>query len=78
MIYSKQETKLLKYFGIKDHLLNDRLISPQVIYRMAVEKAFISNDRSKYSQSLRKVYLAFQNGKIYRNTPEWESLIKDI
>jgi len=71
--YSEKEIKLFTFFGYGDIL--DHLIAP-VIYRMCVEKAFIDNMIGPEVDSLRRCVKSLYNCKVYRMTPEWDSMIE--
>jgi len=72
--YSEKEMAIFTYFGVGDIA---SFIDFQNIYKMAMLNAFIRNDQTFYSESLRNCIKAWQECKIYRMTPEWEALIDD-
>ena len=64
--------KLIKYYGF-DKLL-DRL-SPTVVYRGMMERAFLDNDQGQHAESLRNCINSLNFGG-HRMTPEFDSLIE--
>jgi hypothetical protein len=70
--YSKKEMELIKWYKFLD--IYERL-SPPELYRLMAEKAFLDDDRTAYSDSLRRCLRALNTGNIKRLTPEWDELI---
>jgi hypothetical protein len=70
--YSEKEMALIAYFGYTN--IADR-VSANSIYRMMMEKAFITDDRSTAAESIRRCLIALEEGEIYRMTDEWDRLI---
>lgn len=57
-------------------LANLMHFDPAIVYRMAVEKAFLNNLKGKHIESLRRTAKVFLTGsKPYRMTSEFDSLI---
>jgi hypothetical protein len=71
--YSKNEQKIIEHFGYS-HLMT--VIDPLGMIRLMVEKAFLDNDQTVYAEALRRGVKVLGYGKIYRETPEWEYLLK--
>lgn len=72
--YSEKELILLEYFGYS-HMVGSVSLSPIDVYKLMMEKAFLTNDQSKYSRALRRCIKAINKVSPYRLTPEWDALI---
>ena len=70
--YSEAEMALFEHFGMADIAQN---MQPPMLYTVLATKAFILNDQTPWSDSLRRCLLAFEKGTAYRMTPEWDKLI---
>jgi hypothetical protein len=70
--YSVAEMILFDHFGMADIAPN---IQPPMLYTMLASKAFIMNDQTSWSDSLRRCITALEKGTTYRMTPEWDRLI---
>lgn len=74
--YSVKEKMLLKYFEV-EYLVNNLI--PLGVYNIMIKESFMRDDRSKYTESLRRCIKAFEcsdNKKIYRLTKEFDDLIE--
>ena len=72
--YSEKEQRLIEHFGFQDVAQN---VFPPVLYPMMAAKAFIINEQGPYADSLRRLMAAFETGKAYRLTPEWDAMIQE-
>lgn len=72
--YSDAEKKLIAYFGFTDISESTSLV-PAVLYPMMASKAFVDNDRTPAADALRRAIVALERRSVYRETPEWDSLI---
>ncbi len=70
--YSEKERQLLEHYDL-DYLAED--FGANAVYNMMATKAFIWNEKNKYSDSLRSCLVALDSG-IFRKTPEFEALIQ--
>lgn len=70
---SPAEILLTDHFGVSE-IIESYSIDMTSIYRIMIEHAFMTNDKSYYSDALRAAWLHIQSGK-YRMTTEFESLI---
>lgn len=70
--YSEKEVKMLLHF-VDRNLLDQT--EPLTVYRVAVNNAFSKDVKGPAADSLRRTFIAFNNGKISRITPEWDNLI---
>ena len=71
--YSKQEWRLINYYGVADIALS---VFPPTLYSVVmVNKAFMQNDQSNYSRALRNCVVALSDGNICRMTPEFDDMI---
>jgi len=73
--YSKRERELLKFFGVAK-MIEARSMPVMAVYRSAMEQAFLDDMQGPEVESLRRCMRALQKGEPYRNTPEWDELIK--
>ena len=73
--YTDKELLLIRHFNCLS--LIDYL-DPMPVYGAMMEKAFISNEQSPYSEALRRCMKASFEGSIHRNSPEWDALIGDF
>lgn len=74
-IYSDKEKKLIDHF---DGTIFIRAgMSPMEIYKLLAWKAFIEGSymESPELASLRRICRAIENGKLNRNTDQWDNLI---
>lgn len=72
--YSEKEQRLFTHFGYDDLLMTH--IDPLGMYRLAVTRAFISNEQGPWADSLRRCIQAMETCRIYRMTPEWDAMIE--
>jgi len=70
--YSEKELAMFEWFGYAD-LTNN--LTPVVLYRLCVEKAFTNDLRGPYVNSLRRCAIALRDCTCYRMTPEWDKMI---
>lgn len=70
---SPAEKVLFEYFNVP-MILAER--DPIGCYRLAVERAFLTNDQTSYAEALRRGYEAVAHVKMYRMTSEFENLIE--
>jgi hypothetical protein len=77
--YSENELKMIQSISPHWHRLisenKDSSIGPLAVYRVLVEQCFLENKTGPAVEALRRGLNAFNNGKVFRNTTEWESLI---
>lgn len=72
--YSEKEIKLFNSLGYNDLVA---YMEPCVLYRVAVEKAFLDNLSGPNIEALRRAGKVLLNtGKPFRLTPEFESLLE--
>lgn len=70
---SEAEEMLIDHFGVRSMLTAPGIqIIP--LYRIMVEIAFMSDDKTGYSKALRNAYKHLQDGK-YRMTLEFDNII---
>lgn len=70
--YSNAEMAMFTHFGMADIAAN---IQPPMLYTLLASKAFMMNDQTPWSDSLRRCITALEKGTAYRMTPEWDALI---
>jgi hypothetical protein len=70
---SNAEKVLFEYFDVPIQLVES---DPIGCYKIAVDRAFLSNEQTPYVDALRRGYDALVNVKGYRMTPEFEQLIQ--
>ena len=73
--YSKEELEIIEYFKCKELAMNIEIMP---LYRMMVDKAFLTDDKTRYTKALRAAYKMINESKIYRNTQEFNSVLRDI
>lgn len=71
--YSAYEQQIIEHFKLEAVAEN---VSVGQLYTMLVEKAFLNNDQTKYTQALRAAVHA-RNKMISRMTPEFESRLEE-
>jgi hypothetical protein len=71
--YSEKELAMLRAVGVSDAVLNG--LTPNRVYDLAVQKAFVNNLSGPAVESLRRCYIHLSAG-CYRCTPEFENLIQ--
>jgi len=72
--WSDKEVAMLQALGA-GHLLERFTEDPLLVYRFAMEKAFIEDTRGPAADSLRRCMRALSRCTAYRLTPEWDALI---
>jgi len=70
--YSEKEQELINFLGFSD-------IAPHIaqssLYRIMIEDCFLKEKTGSAVESLRRVAKAFYENKVYRMTPEFDSMI---
>jgi len=73
--YSKAELKLIKSISPQwGNVVTKTNIAPSSLYKILAERAFIDNATGPDVEALRRVCKALEECKIYRQTPEFDSL----
>ncbi len=76
--FSNSEIKIIKYFKFESYMDESCFINnPIGLYRLMVDKAFLDNDQSKFSNALRIAYNNLLKCKCYRMTKEFDSYIEE-
>lgn len=70
--YSDKEQQLINCLGFKDFLAQE----PAVTYKTLALHCFSQNLQGSLLDSVRRCYMALQNGKPYRLTKEFDDLIQ--
>jgi len=74
MSYSENEKKLFRALGCKEELYH---LPPTSLYTCVTLTVFVENLQGPHVDALRRAIQAvIVSGKPYRNTPEFENLIK--
>lgn len=71
--FSENEAKLIAMFGYAD-LIESGSLSPLMLYRMCMEKAFVDGMQGPHVDALRRVMKAVRDCEPLRHTPEFEAL----
>lgn len=72
-MYSEKEQAMFKDLGFEDLLIH---LTPPVLYKLAIEDAFLKNKTGPVVESLRRTGTALKNCNPYRGTPEFDALIQ--